>query len=257
MKNSLTPLQDSSPSGWKTVRLVATDMDGTLTEQGQFTPDLVRSLTQLAANRIPTLIVTGRSAGWVQGLVAYLPVVGAIAENGGVFIAKDTGKPTWLIELANVNQHREHLATMFAQLLVAFPSLVPSVDNQFRLTDWTFDIGSLSTSELQMIDHTCREAGWGFTYSTVQCHIRAAAQDKGVALKRVLQQCFPSLTPQQVVTVGDSPNDEGLFDASLFPLSVGVANIKTYRDRLSHLPTFVTQGEEAQGFQELVAQILN
>ena len=78
---------------WKSPRLIATDMDGTLAQQGKFTASLLHALEDLSAADIPVLIVTGRSAGWVSGLATYLPVAGAmapatgkqIAENGGLF----------------------------------------------------------------------------------------------------------------------------------------------------------------------------
>jgi HAD superfamily hydrolase (TIGR01484 family) len=67
------------------VRLIATDMDGTLTKNGKFTSELLIALESLAAKNIAVLIVTGRSAGWVSAIANYLPIVGAIAENGGLF----------------------------------------------------------------------------------------------------------------------------------------------------------------------------
>jgi len=51
------------------LRLIATDMDGTLTQQGKFTAKLLQSLEELRAADIPVLIVTGRSGGWVSGLL--------------------------------------------------------------------------------------------------------------------------------------------------------------------------------------------
>ena len=255
MKNSPVLLQESSCAQLRDVRLVASDMDGTLTQQGHFTPTLLRALAQLAALDVALLIVTGRSAGWVQGVAHYLPIAGAIAENGGVFVAPDTGALTPLVELPDIPQHRQQLAAMFAQLQTEFPTLQTATDNAFRLTDWTFDVSALSPQELHQMAERCRTAGWGFTYSTVQCHIRPAQQDKGRGLKRVWQQQFAELSAPQIVTVGDSPNDESLFDASLFPVSVGVANVQHYRDRLQHLPTFITPSPEVAGFHELVSAI--
>jgi hydroxymethylpyrimidine pyrophosphatase-like HAD family hydrolase len=66
------------------IRAIVTDVDGTLTRRGQFTAELLRSLDRLATAGIPVWISTGRSAGWVSALVTYLPVAGAIAENGGL-----------------------------------------------------------------------------------------------------------------------------------------------------------------------------
>ncbi|HEY9651783.1 MAG TPA: HAD hydrolase family protein, partial [Coleofasciculaceae cyanobacterium] len=82
----LTPLSEAlATHDFKKIHLVATDMDGTLTQRGKFTSALFQSFEALAQASIPVLIVTGRSAGWVSGLASYLPVAGAIAENGGLF----------------------------------------------------------------------------------------------------------------------------------------------------------------------------
>ena len=81
---SLNPLSAWLDLNREKVCLVATDMDGTLTQQGRFTSYLFMALEALADTQIYVLLVTGRSAGWVQGLKTYLPVTGAIAENGGL-----------------------------------------------------------------------------------------------------------------------------------------------------------------------------
>ncbi|BBC24486.1 HAD-superfamily hydrolase subfamily IIB [Pseudanabaena sp. ABRG5-3] len=94
--------------------------------------------------------------------------------------------------------------------------------------------------------------GLGFTYSTVQCHIKLANQDKAKGLKQVLAKFYPELEPYQVLTVGDSPNDEAMFAPDQFPLSVGVANILHYQDKMRHLPKYVTQAAEFAGFSELI-----
>jgi HAD superfamily hydrolase (TIGR01484 family) len=73
-----------------TLKLIATDMDGTLTRQGKFTADLLLGLERLRAAHWPVVIVTGRSAGWVNGLAHYLPIAGAMAENGGVYFPGTT-----------------------------------------------------------------------------------------------------------------------------------------------------------------------
>ena len=237
------------------IRLIATDMDGTLTQQKQFTPMLLQSLQALAAAQVAVLIVTGRSAGWVHGLTHYLPVAGAIAENGGLFYSKDQPTPLMLTELPDLARHRCQLAATFQQLQQKFPHLQASTDNRFRLTDWTFDVQGLSQSDLHWLNHTCQSQGWGFTYSTVQCHIKPLTQDKAIGLQQVLQTYFPQLSPAQVLTVGDSPNDESLFDPAAFPYSVGVANIAHYTDQLTHQPAYMTDAPEVNGFWQLVQKM--
>ncbi len=237
----------------QSVRLIATDMDGTLTQQEKFSPALLQILTDLNQAGIPVVIVTGRSAGWVNGLAHYLPVAGAIAENGGFYYPGSSfhATPLPLVEIADLPAHRQQLSHMFAQLQADFPQIRESADNLFRLTDWTFDVQGLSLSDLQQMSDACQAQGWGFTYSTVQCHIKLRQQEKANGLKTVMERYFPQFTFDQIVTVGDSPNDASLFNPEQFPLSVGVANLKQYATQIPHLPTYMTQAAEVEGFCEV------
>ncbi len=256
MAMPLIPLSDLSPEQGQQVRLIATDMDGTLTRHGKFTPALLQMLEALKQAGIPVLIVTGRSAGWVNAVVAYLPVWGAIAENGGLLYTHPDVAPQLLVSLPSVFDHRRKLAEMFAALQAEFPKIQEAADNRYRLTDWTYDVAGLTMEELERMGDRCRSAGWDFTYSTVQCHIKSPGQEKAIALLQVLKQHFSDLSPEQVITVGDSPNDESLFDGDRFPVSVGVANVLHYTARLMHKPAYVTQGEEAEGFCEVGRSVL-
>jgi HAD superfamily hydrolase (TIGR01484 family) len=253
---ALTPIDRNLTNHCANLRLIATDMDGTLTQKGKFTASLLQAFADLNAANIAVLIVTGRSAGWVSGLVSYLPVVGAIAENGGIFYPA-SGNAIALTTIPNLDEHRQKLSQAYQRLKSEFGQLQESSDNRFRLTDWTFDNRNLSVSQLEQLDQQCRAMGWGFTYSSVQCHIKPIAQDKAVGLMQVLTDYFPGTTPQQVLTVGDSPNDASLFNPELFELSVGVANVLDYADELTFLPSYVTKAAEAEGFCELVRLLLS
>ncbi|WP_218081710.1 HAD family hydrolase [Anthocerotibacter panamensis] len=234
------------------IRLVATDMDGTLTEAGRFSPQLLQALIALADMGVPVLIVTGRSAGWVQGLTSYLPVAGALAENGGLGYLWGKHSVEQIPLTAPGKEHRPALAQMFAQLQTEFPDLQESSDNCFRLTDWTFDNPGFSQDRLSALEERCRVGGWSFTYSSVQCHIKPVGQDKATGLLQVLRTYFLHLPPEAVLTVGDSPNDAPLFDPAHFPNSVGVANVAHYAGVLPHPPAYITTHSEGQGFCELV-----
>lgn len=256
MTTGAIPTIDTLPQPhWKNIRLVATDMDGTLTRQGKFTSAVLQALEDLTQAGIEVLIITGRSAGWVSGLLAYLPVRGAIAENGGLFYPAPDREPEILVPLLDLARYRQKLGQTFIQLQTECPHIQESTDNRFRITDWTFATQGLTPTDLKTLGDRCREAGWGFTYSTVQCHIKSPTQDKAAGLLRVLQQHFPGYALDQVLTVGDSPNDVTLFNPDHFPLSVGVANVLHYQDALSHQPAFVTHAAEGEGFCEL-SQIL-
>ncbi|MEC4854140.1 MAG: HAD hydrolase family protein, partial [Jaaginema sp. PMC 1079.18] len=180
------------------------------------------------------------------------PIEGAIAENGGLFFPPDTETPQPLVNLPNWTEHRHNLEAVFIRLQQEFFQLIPAVDNQFRLTDWTFDVTGLSRKDLQYLQDLCDGEGWGFTYSTVQCHIKPPAQEKATGLQQVLAQYYPELKAEEVLTIGDSPNDESLFNPDIFPVSVGVANVLDYEKILTYCPAYVTQFSEGKGFCEIV-----
>jgi hypothetical protein len=253
------PLYHSLTTPWPNlIRLIATDMDGTLTLEGKFTAKLLQALEDLADAKIPVLIVTGRSAGWVSGLVSYLPVVGAIAENGGLFYSNSSEQSGALLtSIADQVWHRQKLAQVFQQLQTKFPQIQESADNRFRITDWTFDNQGFSPAEVQQMAALCQVQGWGFTYSAVQCHIKLINQSKRNSLLQVLKSS--SILPyrtEQVLTVGDSPNDESLFDPQIFPYSIGVANVLRYLSQMEYQPAYVTAASEGLGFCEVVRLLL-
>ena len=248
-------LPDSLPQSFENIQIVATDMDGTLTRQGHFSADLIHALEQLQDAGVAVIIVTGRSAGWVQAVVNYLPVWGAIAENGGIFFSSPDHQHI-LPDISDITHHRNMLMQTFQRCQARFPILHESTDNPFRITDWTFGVQGLSTDALHELCQQAEADQWSFTYSTVQCHIKPKGQSKAGALNHILMNYFPSIARTSVITVGDSPNDESLFNVKAFPYSVGVANIQHYLDRLQHQPTYMTQNPEVRGFCELVRSLL-
>jgi HAD superfamily hydrolase (TIGR01484 family) len=234
------------------IGLIATDIDGTLTCEGKFTTELFQAIDRLNAKGIKLLLVTGRSAGWVSAVNNYLPIAGAIAENGGVYFSQDSSGFDFITRIESIEAHRAELASRFWELQARYPLIEESIDNQFRITDWTFDVAGLTDLELAEIDRQCQAWGYSFTFSTVQCHIKPPQQDKGVAILHVLREYFPEIKPTQLVTVGDSPNDASMFDRSLFPHSVGVANLQHYTTQLAHQPRYLTKLPEVAGFWELI-----
>ncbi len=240
----------------KPINLIATDIDGTLTQQGLFTSKFLLTLENLQKNKIKVVLITGRSAGWCQGIVNYLPVWGIIAENGGIYCLKKTQTIEKLTPLTNLTEHRQGLKESFEYLQTQFPQLQSSSDNLFRLTDWTFDCHNLSQDDLLDIEKVCNDHNWGFTYSHIQGHLKPQEQNKANGLMMLKKSYFPNLPQNQIVTVGDSPNDESLFNQDLFPVSVGVANILNYQERLQHKPVYVTHSTQIDGFCELVQLLI-
>jgi hydroxymethylpyrimidine pyrophosphatase-like HAD family hydrolase len=59
---------------------------------------------------------------------------------------------------------------------------------------------------------------------------------------------------ERFIFVGDSPNDAPMF--AFFPNAVGVANVRTFADRIATLPAYVTERDAGAGFAELADFLL-
>ena len=59
---------------------------------------------------------------------------------------------------------------------------------------------------------------------------------------------------QDVIYIGDSPNDAPMF--AYFPHSVGVANVLQFEGRMPCNPAWITRREGGHGFAEMVAKLL-
>ncbi|AJD56361.1 HAD family hydrolase [Synechococcus elongatus] len=235
------------------VRLIVSDLDGTLTASDRLSAALIEAFEQLAAAEIRVLISTGRSVGWGMALAQYLPVAGVMTENGGAICWPEQA-PIILSPIAAIADHRQQLQQCFQQIQQHWPQLQAAADNAFRQTDWAFDVTGLTEADLTQIAAIAMGQGLDFVYSAVQCHLLPRGQSKGRSLWQVCQSTFPALQPEQIVTVGDSPNDASLF--AEFPLSVGVANLVPYLHRLPQPPRYLCQQPEVAGFLELVEVLL-
>ncbi|MEY4066179.1 MAG: hypothetical protein RIR26_2387 [Pseudomonadota bacterium] len=248
---------------WSGVRTVATDIDGTLTTSGVFTPDVLRALFDLNAAGFQIVLVTGRPSGWVQGLTSYLPVHAAIAENGGVvFLGKEAAPHIRVAEsgsylpFAGADQ-RGPLEAAFSKLKQEHPHLRVTEDNTYRLSDYTFHVDGLSQEQLSALKIRVEQEGFSFTWSTIHAHIMPRGQDKSSALRWLLERGGLAHAPADTtLTIGDSPNDGSLFQERFFPLSAGVANILKYRSVMEYFPKKITSESEGRGFVEIANELL-
>lgn len=246
-------LQPLSQATLSDIRLLASDLDGTLTDRDRFSPELLEGLQQLAAAGIDVLISTGRSVGWGMALAQYLPIAGVITENGGA-ICWPEQPPQILGNLPPIAEHRQQLAACFQKIQWHRPQLEAAADNAFRQTDWAFDVTGLTTTDLAAIRSIAIACGFDFVYSAVQCHLLPQGQNKARSLQQVCALAFPHLQPEQILTLGDSPNDASLF--AQFPNSVGVANVQPYLDRLPQPPRYLCSQPAVGGFREVVAALV-
>ncbi|MBM3380891.1 MAG: HAD family phosphatase [Betaproteobacteria bacterium] len=250
---------------WTKIEALAMDIDGTLSTRGRFAAEVVAVLHALKRAGFTLILVTGRPSGWVQGLVSYLPVDAAIAENGGVVFRGAEAAP--LLRKSNgddyedaidVGSRRALLAEVFNRVVQKYPGLKVTEDNVYRLSDYTFHVAGLDSAQLFEIRAFVESLDFAFTWSTIHAHIMPHGQEKGSALCWLLQQMhLPASPASSTLTVGDSPNDVTLFDEGRFPCSAGVANIEKYRGVMSAFPKFISTRSEGDGFVELACKLLD
>jgi hydroxymethylpyrimidine pyrophosphatase-like HAD family hydrolase len=239
------------------IHVVAADVDDTITSAGKIPSEAFVSLEALGQAGIPVALVTGRPAGWAQALAGYVPAVcTAVAENGLVAFGEDGRRtdlgPVWGPDFPS------RLSENASRVRQAY-GLTATPDDIFRLFERAFvrppdfDGVALAASG-RLVD-----ADFEVIASSIHIHVRPAGWGKAEGLLAALRPIDPAAAaaPDDLVLfVGDSSNDRPLF-ARLRRTSVGVRNVTRFLDELGEdRPAFVTDGERATGFAEVVRAVL-
>lgn len=234
------------------VRVVATDVDGTLTRKGALDPEVVRVIAALAAAGLEVLPISGRPTGEVLGLCRYLPgVTRGIAENGLLEVIPDRD-PRWLAEPTDQAQLRAAGDRLDAE---HGAGLRLAADHPFRLGDVAYERDGRTQEELSRLRVAAEALGVCMVWSSVHVHLTPRPPDKGQGLLRFAGD--HGLDPATILTIGDAPNDEGLFVTGRFGVTVGTADVPHQRAAFRFLPAYVTAGGEAEGFLEVAAALLD
>ncbi len=230
--------------------VVATDVDGTLTAHGKLGPELLAMLSRLARAGITVIPISGRPAGEVQGLCRYLPGVGfGVAENGLLEIEPEHA-PRWLGPQSDVGRLHavgEHLNRDHAAALRL------TGDTYCRVGDVAYERDGRDEAELLRLRRLAEAQGVFLIWSNVHIHLAEREPDKGLGLLALLER--RGFDPASVVTIGDAPNDGGLFVPGRFGLTVGTADVVPQRSWFRALPEFVTAAREVEGFLELAEHV--
>ncbi|MDP8254527.1 MAG: HAD hydrolase family protein [Candidatus Alcyoniella australis] len=237
------------------LRALATDLDDTVTFQGKIPLENMQWLSRLNQAGIRTFAVTGRPAGFGIALTQYFDAFEAvIAENGGVICCE--GRCDLLLAPELMDRVGPRLAEVFATLRERLPHLRPDPGTFARITEQVFMRKGLQPGDLELIERVSAENGLAVVTSSIMVHINSGSADKARSLSAVLDQRLGGYEPEQVITVGDSPNDSSMFDSALFPISAGVANIEDFAEQMPHLPAYIADLPQGQGFGQICERIL-
>lgn len=231
--------------------LIATDVDGTLTRAGKLDPAALAAITRLVAAKVAVVPVSGRPAGEVTGLCRYLPgVTRGLAENGLLEVIPDRA-PRWLgtpTDKSRLRQVGERLnADHAARLRV-------TGDDFCRLGDVAYEREGRDEHELVRLQALAAEMGAHLVWSNVHVHLAEAVPDKGAAVLQLAAEL--GIDPRAIVTIGDAPNDAGLFVGGRFGATVGTADIAAQLQYVPEAPQYITLAREGAGFVELAEAVL-
>lgn len=247
------------------VRMVATDVDGTLTERGSdgsttLLPVVLGAIEELTHAGVEVLPVTGRTAGEALALARYLPGVRrSIAENGATLLVPDAP-----VEVLRGERDAARLRGLPEALVgsVADPRgpLQLAPDAFARVGDVAFERGGRDELILRRWQLACEDAGVAMIWSSVHVHLSTAPPDKGAAVLELAAR--DGLDPATILTIGDAPNDAGLWTDGRFGWTVGNADIDAWASTvLDTTPSFVLPrwrvAAGAQGWCEMAEVLLS
>jgi len=237
------------------------DIDGTLTTDGMLVDSSYRALWELSRTGIKVVPVTGRPAGWCDHIARMWPVAGVVAENGALVYAYDRKARIMKRRRLGTSDSRGDLLRRVAdRVLKEVPGSALAADQPFRINDMAIDycedVPPLPTEKVDAICRILREEGVHFKVSSIHVNFWIGDFDKLSGVRAFLEHdgALFSEMGEKSIFIGDSPNDEPLFEG--FPHSIAVGNIRAFLPRIRQLPEFVTQADCAAGFCEAVRIIL-
>jgi len=241
---------------------VLSDIDDTLTRDGAVEADARTALQRLRAAQVPAIAITGRPLGWSEPFVRDGTLDAIVAENGAVALFRERGDVR--IEYAQDDATRRANARRLRQVadrvLREMPGATLARDSAGRVTDIAVDHGEfayLDAAAVAQVVAIMRSEGMNATVSSIHVNGWFGEHSKLSGARWIVQRLFGrALDAERArwVYVGDSTNDQKMF--AHFPLSVGVANLMRFADRLTVWPAYLTRGERGAGFAEVADALI-
>ncbi|MFT4191785.1 MAG: HAD-IIB family hydrolase [Comamonas sp.] len=243
---------------------VLTDIDDTLTTDGVVPASTLAALAALKAAGLAVIAITGRPVGWSLPFAASWPIDAIVAENGAVALQRqaDASVRKHYLEADAATRRANHarLQRVARDILAHVPGAALAHDSAGRETDIAIDHGEhhhLPAEHIEAVAARMRAAGLKASVSSIHINGWLGEHDKLHGARWALGTLLGRDLDREMarwVYIGDSPNDQRMFEA--FAHSVGVANIARFVPQLTHLPRYVTLSPRGQGFEELARAIL-
>mgnify|MGYP002336340259 CR=1 FL=1 len=259
---SAAPWRDAPAAALARVRGVFTDIDDTLTRGAGIQAPALAALNDLAAAGIAVVAVTGRPMGWSLPFAQAWPVAAIVAENGAVAMFREGDRlvTEYAQDEATRSRNAERLRAVAARVLREVPGATLARDSAGRVTDIAVDhreFTHLDEDAVARVVALMQREGMNATVSSIHVNGWYGDHTKLSGARWMLRRLWGRELDAEIdrwLYVGDSTNDEAMFAA--FPLSVGVANLLDFAERLRQWPAFITTLDRGRGFVEVAEALL-
>lgn len=259
----MRPFEEFSPASLRQIQFVLSDIDDTLTHDGRLPSSSLEGMERLSALGIRVIPVTGRPAGWCDHIARMWPVDAVIGENGAFYFSYDRAAREMRRHYAKGIEERHadglRLEALAEKVLSEVSGAALASDQAYRVADLAIDfcedVRPLKPQDIKRIVSILTEGGATTKVSSIHVNAWFGEYDKLTTTRLCLRSLFgmdPLNNQSRVIYMGDSPNDAPMFAA--FENGVGVANVLKFS--MPHAPSWVTRGESARGFHEVVSAIL-
>tara|TARA_Y100001970_G_scaffold146506_2_gene179891 strand:+ start:5651 stop:6421 length:771 start_codon:yes stop_codon:yes gene_type:complete len=254
----MKPLSKFNQKKLEKVKILMFDLDGTFVANDILKSSTYKSLENLRVNGIKTVVVTGRPAGWCDLIARWWPVNSVIGENGALSYGMLNGKMQREIfdSAITLEESNKFLNSLFKEIKSNYKGVHLAADQSFRQWDLALDISeecSIAMEEVKEIYDFCISKGANAAISNIHLNIWYGNYNKCSMALKILEKW--KINIDECIYVGDSPNDAPMFKQ--FPLSVGVSSVVKYSELMSDFPSYITDNDANQGFEELVNFILS
>ena len=247
------------------IRGVFFDIDDTVTNDGRLEGSAYLAIEKLKQAGLLTIPITGRPAGWCDLIARFWPVDGVVGENGAFYFAYDRNtlkmRRCYVRSEEQRREDQKKLAKLKKEILQRVPGSAISADQTYReadlAVDFCEDVAPLPNESVLKIKNIFEDSGAVAKISSIHVNGWFGDYDKlSTCQLFVSSQLGFKLSEQRekFIFVGDSPNDEPMFQ--YFPNAVGVANVQNFINQLQHPPTWVTHQKSGAGFVELVDHLV-
>jgi hypothetical protein len=247
------------------INVILTDIDDTLTTDGKLTSAAYVAMERLQEAGISVVPVTGRCAGWCDHIARMWPVSAIVGENGAFYFRYDHDTKVMHREFrqSSAERYKNHarLQSIGKEILSTVHGTAMASDQEYRLTDLAIDfaedVPQLPSEKIHHIVSIAEQAGLVAKISSIHVNCWIGDHSKLSTSLMMLEQLFDikgTQTQENVVFVGDSPNDATMF--GYFEKSIGVANVLQYLADLQDTPNYITKNSCGAGFTELADVIL-